>query len=76
MREVNVTELRNHLPRYLSSARKGTEILVTSHGEVIARIVPPVDAQQEAIKQLKELRKHCKINDVISPTGEKWEADK
>jgi prevent-host-death family protein len=76
MREVNVTELRNHLPRYLSSVQKGTEILITSHGHVIARILPPADTRSEAVQQLRLLRKRCKIGDIISPVNESWNADK
>lgn len=76
MNQVNVTELRNHLPRYLSSVQKGNEILITSHGVVIARIVPPADTQKEAKAELLKLRKRCKVGDVISSTDESWEADK
>lgn len=76
MHAVNVTELRNHLPKYLSDASKGNEILVTSHGHVIARILPPVDAKSEALASLKQLSKQCKISDVISPIDEEWDAQK
>lgn len=76
MREVNVTELRNNLPKYLSSVENGKEILVTSHGRVIARILPPSDTKRDALVQLKVLRKHCKIGDIISPIDEDWESDK
>jgi prevent-host-death family protein len=76
MREVNVTELRNHLPGYLSKVQKGDEILVTAHGRVIARILPPVDTRGDAIKQLKELGKRCKVGDVVSPIDEDWESEK
>jgi prevent-host-death family protein len=76
MREVNVTEFRNHLPKYLSSAHKGSEIWVTSHGQVVARIMPPLDMREEALNQLKELRTHCKIGDVISPIHEDWDVEK
>jgi prevent-host-death family protein len=76
MRAVNVTELRNHLQKYLSDASRGNEILVTSHGNVIARIIPPVNAKSEAIASLEQLRKRCKIGDVISPIDEDWDAQK
>lgn len=76
MREINVTELRNHLPQYLSNAQNGMEILVTSHGRVIARILPPIDTQSDAINKLKKLQKHCTVGDVLSPVDEKWDADK
>jgi prevent-host-death family protein len=75
LREVNVTEFRNHLPKYLESVNKGNEILVTSHGQVIARLLPPIDVAKEAKKQLKKLREFCKIGDVVSPIGEDWEAE-
>lgn len=76
MREVNVTELRSHLPQYLASVEGGTEILVTSHGKVIARILPPIDIRQAAKEKLKKLRKCCKIGDVTSPIDESWDAGK
>jgi prevent-host-death family protein len=76
MQAVNVTELRNHLHKYLSTAHQGTEIWVTLHGQVIAKIVPPEDTQAEALKQLTVLRKKCKVNDVISPIDESWDAEK
>lgn len=75
IREVNVTELRNHLHQYLESAGKGTEVLVTLHGQVIARILPPLDTKKEALNKLKELRQHAKIGNVISPVDESWEAN-
>jgi hypothetical protein len=43
---------------------------------VIARILPPVDTKSEAISSLKQLRKNCKIDDVISPLNEEWDAEK
>ena len=33
MREVNVTELRSHLPAYLCNVQAGEELVVTSHGK-------------------------------------------
>lgn len=75
MQEVNVTELRNHLPKHLNSVQHGAEILVTSHGKVIARILPPLDTRLEAKKALATLRKHSKIGDVVSPLDEEWDVE-
>jgi len=55
---------------------KSGEILVTSHGQVIARILPPIDTQSQAREQLKILRKKCKVSDVVSPIGEDWDVEK
>lgn len=75
MHAVNVTELRNHLPKYLLSVQKGEEISITLHGQIIAIIIPPIDAKLAAQKKLRELRKTCYLGDVVSPLQEKWDAD-
>lgn len=74
MREVNVTDLRNHLPAYLGEVQSGEELLVTSRGRVIARIVPARDERAAARERLMELRGRCRVSDVVSPIGEAWEA--
>jgi len=76
MREVNVTELRSHLPAYLGQVQAGEEIVVTLHGKAIARLLPSLDVSEAARKQLKALRKKSHVGDVISPVGEAWEAEK
>ena len=75
MLEVNVTEFRNHLPEYLGKVKSGEEVLVTLRGKVIARIMPPQDERTAARRHLLQLRKKCKVGDVISEIGEKWEAE-
>ena len=72
---INVTELRQNLPTYLSQVRNGREIEVTSRGKVIARIVAGGDASGEARARIVALRKHSFVGDVISPTGARWEAE-
>jgi prevent-host-death family protein len=74
MREVKVTDLRAHLPAFLAFVQAGEEVLVTSRGKVIARLVPPLDTRGEAKARLEELRRRCKIGDVVSPLEEPWEA--
>lgn len=76
MKAVNTTELRNNLPKYLHLVEKGTEILITSHGKVVARISPPIDVKQQAQNKLKLLRKTCKVGDVISPIEDNWDVSK
>ncbi|OFZ89444.1 MAG: hypothetical protein A2V78_10850 [Betaproteobacteria bacterium RBG_16_64_18] len=74
--KVNVTELRQNLPAYLADVQKGREIEVTSRGKVIARIVAGGDAHQEARERLLAIRKHCRVGDVVSPTGAQWDAER
>lgn len=76
MHQVNVTKFRSQLPKYLASVENGEEILITSHGKVIAKLIPPVDTQDKAKQQLRKLRKNSKVFDVISPIDENWDAEK
>ncbi len=74
--QVSVSELRQNLPTYLASVQKGTAIEVTSHGKVIARIVPSVDRCEEARAWLRELRATAYVGDVMSPIDVEWDAEK
>ena len=74
--EVNVTELRQNLPSYLAEAGRGRTIEVTSHGRVIARIIAGSDLAEEARNRLLAARKHCTVGDVVSSTGETWDAER
>ena len=76
MSEVNVTELRQNLPDYLAEVRKGKELKITVRGKVIARIVPERGVKTAARQRLVALRTKCKVGDVISPTGERWTAER
>ena len=76
MSKVNVTELRQNLPAYLAEAHKGKEIEVTSRAKVIARIVAESDTHEQASARLLAARKHCRIGDVLSPTGAAWDAER
>ncbi len=76
MSEVSITELRQNLPEYLAEVRKGKELKVTVHGKVIARIMPEIDAKNAARRRLAALRAKCKVGDVVSPAGERWDAER
>ena len=76
MRKINATEFRNHLSGYLREVQKGTPLQITSHGRVVARLVPEGDEGEEARKSLLGMRASAQIGDVISPIGEAWEAER
>ena len=75
MIQVNVTELRNHLPVYMGKVKAGEEVTVTSRGKVIARLVPEVDESCAARLRLDASRKDSWVGDVVAPIGEVWEAE-
>lgn len=74
METVNISELRANLLNYLKKAKEGHEIIITSHGEILATIVPPIDQIQQAKAKLKQLAKSAVVKDVVSPTKDKWDA--
>ena len=76
MAKVNVTELRQNLPAYLVEVQRGKEIEVTSRGKVIARIVAGSETHEQARARLLAARKHCRIGDVLGPTGAAWDAER
>jgi len=53
---VKVTDLRQNLQSYLKRVQRGERIRVTSHGEVIAELVPPTTIPDEAEAARKRLR--------------------
>lgn len=75
MQQVNVTELRNHLPHYMKQVKKGVEFQVTSHGKSIARLVPETNAAEEALKRLMRLRGTMIKGDILEPVEATWNAD-
>ena len=74
MRQVNVSQLRDHLPEYLARAEAGEEILVTRHGRVVARLSAARDPRAEAKERLAALRGQARVGDVVSPIDVHWEA--
>lgn len=47
--DISVRELKSHLSEYLRKAAAGEEVVVTSHGREVARLVPPRSVRPEAI---------------------------
>ncbi|MBC7543867.1 MAG: type II toxin-antitoxin system prevent-host-death family antitoxin [Candidatus Sericytochromatia bacterium] len=74
MTEITVSDLRQHLPAYLRRVQDGEELAITSHGRVIARLVPDQDPHVAAKARLAKLRARATVGDVESPIGEDWEA--
>ena len=74
--DVNITDFRANLLKYLKLAQLGQEITVTSNGKVLANVTPPVEQKSAALKKLKSLAKTAKIGDITSPINDSWDAMK
>jgi antitoxin (DNA-binding transcriptional repressor) of toxin-antitoxin stability system len=75
MQSIAVSELRENLMKILKDIEHGSSLDITSRGRVVAKLVPPNFTRKLARKKLIEIGKKAKINDVISPIDEKWEAN-
>ena len=76
MKTVAVSELRNNLMSLIQKVQAGENIIVTSRGHEVAKLVPMENKRQMAKERLKELRKTAYVEDVLSPVKEEWEAIK
>ncbi len=74
MEIVNISELRANLLSYLKKANQGEEIVITSHGQTLATIVPPADKNKQAKVKLKELAKSAVVGDIVTPADDTWNA--
>lgn len=75
MQQIKTTELRANLPAFLKKVQKGEQIQITSHGKVIARLVPELSKIEAAQKRLDALRGTLIIGDIIDPIESQWSAD-
>jgi len=76
MKNVSISELRANLLKYLTLVQHGEQINVTSKGNVLATLTPPVSQQNAARTKLSKLAETAVIHDVLSPTEESWDAMK
>jgi len=59
--KVTVRELKNQLSEYLKRAQRGEDVIVTSHGNAVVRLVPvsessaPEPNAAELLKRLKSI---------------------
>jgi antitoxin (DNA-binding transcriptional repressor) of toxin-antitoxin stability system len=73
METVAVSEFRSNLMKFLRAISLGEKINITSRGKVIAKLVPPDDAIEDARKKLNEIGKNAVLQDITSPIGSKWD---
>lgn len=76
MAEINISELRSHLPRYVERAAAGEVVLITRHGQVVAQLTAAQDPREAAKHRLAQLRSKAQVGDVVSPVNESWEAER
>jgi prevent-host-death family protein len=74
VKSIAVSALRSKLPGILKKIEAGSEIIVTSRGKEVARLIPVGDPREKARIGLESLRKTAMVGDVLSPVSEDWDA--
>ena len=74
MKNVSISEFRANLLKYLKLVQQGEPINVTSKGNLMATLTPPVSQQVAARIKLDKLAKNAVIHDVITPVDVSWDA--
>lgn len=76
MKNVSISEFRANLLKYLKIVQHGEQINVTSKGNPLATLTPPVSQYNAAKAKLRKLAKTAAIHDVVSPTEDSWDVMK
>ena len=67
---VGVDEAKSRLSELLQQVRSGKEVVITSHGKPIARLVPAVETvapdRAEAARKIRTLRTRLNIRTRVS----------
>ncbi|MFQ6676705.1 MAG: type II toxin-antitoxin system Phd/YefM family antitoxin [Fidelibacterota bacterium] len=74
MTSIAVSDLRANLMKVLEQIKKGAQIQITSHGKVVAKLVPADQSQSTAQKELLEIGNTAILGDIVAPIDETWEA--
>ena len=70
---IAVSDLRANLMQVLEQIKGGAQIQITSHGKVVAHLVPANETLDQAKLTLKQLAENAQVGDMISPIDETWD---
>jgi prevent-host-death family protein len=68
---VSIAEAKAKLSELVSRAEAGEEIVLTRHGKVAARIVPP--AKESLLPRIGALEGKVRISDDFDQLGPEWD---
>jgi len=69
--EVTVRELKRRLSTYLRRAACGEEVIITSRGQIVARLVAPEAAKTARVSDLEKAKTLLRDQPWIRPSTEK-----
>jgi prevent-host-death family protein len=69
--EISVRELKNRLSEYLRRAAAGEELIVTSRGKEVARLLPPRARRRAAMTEAEAIARFRNLTWVRPGSGKK-----
>jgi prevent-host-death family protein len=67
MREIQASEAKTHLPKLLDATEQEETLVITRHGQGIARLIPEADQRSaEVAKVIAEMKDHCRTAPPIT----------
>ena len=69
--EISVRELKSRMSEYLRKVATGEELVVTSHGKEVARLVPPRSRRRAAATEAELIARFRSLPGVRPGSGEK-----
>ena len=72
MTSIAVSQFRANLLEYLKKVERGEKIIITSHGDQVAMLVPPQNEAALAQEKLQELRQSACLGDLLTPVSNDW----
>jgi prevent-host-death family protein len=67
MREIQASEAKTHLPKLLDEVERGETLVITRHGQPIARLVPDEGKRRtEVAKVIAEMKAYRRIAPPIT----------
>ena len=73
---IGISEFRANMSAILQRVQDGEIVSLLMREIEVAKLVPPDYARMAARQQLEELRQTAVVGDVLSPTDERWDADR
>ncbi|MER8721562.1 type II toxin-antitoxin system prevent-host-death family antitoxin [Mesorhizobium sp. M0999] len=67
---VSITEAKAKLTELVGRAEAGEEIVITHHGKIAGRLVPPV--REDLLSRIGALKGKIRISDDFDKLGPEW----
>ncbi len=67
-----ISDFRAHISKYLAIISKGKEVIITSRGKAVAKVIPPENKSVNARKKLEKLSETAVIKNITDPVSAEW----